>query len=105
MPAQDFFRLAEAVRVLASVTCCWFLGRAAEHLIVKAWSSGDVVLMNYPHHHEGASLAGGKVVEVFGDEALGTDSTFKQSNLTWSFDLAVRVRDGRSPLCAEATTI
>lgn len=53
-------------------------GRAAEHLIAKVFvKPGDVIPMNYHFTTTRAhfELAGGKVLEIFTDEALKTEST------------------------------
>ena len=94
--SESFFRLAEAVREVLGFRYVLPVhqGRAAEHLIVKALvKPGDVVLMNYHFTTTKAhvDLAGGKVVEVFGDEALETASScpFKGNLDLERFDLAV----------------
>ena len=53
-------------------------GRAAEHLLAKIFvKPGDVVPMNYHFTTTKAhfELAGGKVLEIYTDEALKTEST------------------------------
>ena len=94
--SESFFRLAEAVREVLGFRYVLPVhqGRAAEHLIVKALvKPGDVVLMNYHFTTTKAhvDLASGKVVEVFGDEALETASScpFKGNLDLERFDLAV----------------
>ncbi|HZW04899.1 MAG TPA: tryptophanase [Anaerolineaceae bacterium] len=94
--SESFYRLAEAVRAVLGFQYVIPVhqGRAAEHLIAKALvKPGDVALMNYHFTTTKAhiDLAGGKVLEVFGDEALNTasDCPFK-GNLDLSrFDRAV----------------
>lgn len=77
--SESFYRLAEAVRDVLGFryTIPTHQGRAAEHLLAKAFvKPGDVVLMNYHFTTSKAhiDLAGGKVLEIFGDEALETAS-------------------------------
>lgn len=53
-------------------------GRASEHLIAKVFvKPGDVIPMNYHFTTTKAhfELAGGKILEIFADEALNTQST------------------------------
>ncbi len=78
--SESFYRLADAVR---DVLGFQFLmpvhqGRAAEHLLAKTFvTPGSLVLMNYHFTTSKAhiDLAGGKVLELFGDGALQTQST------------------------------
>jgi tryptophanase len=77
--SESFFRLAESVQDVLGFqyTMPVHQGRAAEHLLAKAFvKPGDVVLMNYHFTTSKAhiELAGGSVLEIFGDEALNTQS-------------------------------
>jgi len=70
-------------------------GRAAEHLLAKAYvKPGDVVLMNYHFTTSKAhiDLMGGSVLEIFGDEALITasDNPFKGNLDLTKFDEALK---------------
>jgi tyrosine phenol-lyase len=78
--SESFYRLADTVRdVLGfSYTMPVHQGRAAEHLLAKAFiKPGDVVPMNYHFTTTKAhfELAGGKVIEIFTNEAMDTQST------------------------------
>jgi tryptophanase len=78
--SESFYRLAEAVEDVLGFryTMPVHQGRAAEHLLAKAFvKPGDVVLMNYHFTTTKAhvELAGGTVLEIFGSEALNTQST------------------------------
>lgn len=95
--SESFYRLAEAVREVLGFRYVMPVhqGRAAEHLLAKAFvKPGDVVLMNYHFTTTKAhvDLAGGQVLEVFGDEALNTasDCPFKGNIDLDKFDRAVR---------------
>lgn len=95
--SESFYRLAEAVREVLGFRYVMPVhqGRAAEHLLAKAFvKPGDVVLMNYHFTTTKAhvDLAGGQVVEIFGDEALNTASgcPFKGNLDLDKFDRAVR---------------
>ena len=77
--SESFYRLADAVKEVFGFdyTMPVHQGRAAEHLLAKAFvKPGDVVLMNYHFTTSKAhiDLAGGKVLEIFTDDALVTDS-------------------------------
>ncbi len=77
--SESFYRLADAVRDVLGFRYVipTHQGRAAEHLLAKAFvKPGDVVLMNYHFTTSKAhiDLAGGRVLEIFGDEALETVS-------------------------------
>jgi tyrosine phenol-lyase len=70
-------------------------GRAAEHLLAKVFvKPGDVVLMNYHFTTSKAhiDLAGGRVLELYGDEALQTVSAnpFKGNLDLKKFEAAVQ---------------
>ena len=78
--SESFFRLADAVRDVLGFELLMPVhqGRAAEHLLAKALvKPGDVVLMNYHFTTSKAhiELAGGKVLELFGKDALQTQSS------------------------------
>jgi tyrosine phenol-lyase len=78
--SESFYKLANTVQdVLGfAYTMPVHQGRAAEHLLAKVFvKPGDVVLMNYHFTTTRAhfELAGGKVLELFTDEALNTQST------------------------------
>jgi tryptophanase len=76
---ESFYKLADAVKETFGLEYCLpaHQGRAAEHLIAKVFvKPGDAVAMNYHFtttkvHFE---LAGGKVYEIYGPDALKTDS-------------------------------
>jgi len=77
--SESFYRLADAVQDVLGFAHVMPVhqGRAAEHLLAKAFvKPGDVVLMNYHFTTSKAhvELAGGIVLEIFGDEALNTQS-------------------------------
>jgi tyrosine phenol-lyase len=77
--SESFYRLADAVRDVLGFRYVIpaHQGRAAEHLLAKAFvKPGDVVLMNYHFTTSKAliDLAGGRVLEIFGDDALETVS-------------------------------
>ena len=77
--SESFYRMADAVRdVLGfNYTMPVHQGRAAEHLLAKAFvKPGDYVIMNYHFTTTRAhvELAGGTVLELIGDVALQTAS-------------------------------
>ena len=77
--SESFFRLADTVQDILGFqyTMPVHQGRAAEHLLAKAFvKPGDVVLMNYHFTTSKAhvELAGGTVLEIFGREAMNTES-------------------------------
>lgn len=77
---ESFYRLAEAVKDVLGFQYCVpaHQGRAAEHLLAKILvKPGQVVPMNYHFTTTKAhfELAGGKVLEIFGDDALETESS------------------------------
>jgi len=77
---ESFYRLADAVQEILgfSYTIPVHQGRAAEHLLAKAFvKPGDVVLMNYHFTTTKAhfELAGATVLEIYTPEALNTQST------------------------------
>jgi tyrosine phenol-lyase len=95
--SESFYRLADAVRAVLGFQYVMPVhqGRAAEHLLAKVFvKPGDVVLMNYHFTTSKAhiDLAGGKVLEIFGDEALETASVnpFKGNLDLAKFDAAVK---------------
>lgn len=77
---ESFYRLAEATKDVLGFQYCVpaHQGRAAEHLLGKILvKPGQVVPMNYHFTTTKAhfEIAGGKVLEIFGDDALETEST------------------------------
>ncbi|UCB52076.1 MAG: tryptophanase, partial [Candidatus Zixiibacteriota bacterium] len=79
--SESFYKLASAIKDVLRFDYVLPVhqGRAAEHLLAKVYvKPGDVVPMNYHFTTSKAhfELAGGKVVEIFRDEALKTDSTY-----------------------------
>src|ERR1017187_3175284 len=79
--SESFYRLLDAVREVFGYEYLLPVhqGRAAEHLLAKTFvKPGHIVPMNYHFTTTKAhfNLAGGKVVELFGPEALKTESTF-----------------------------
>lgn len=78
--SESFYRLKDAVKDVFGYEYVLPVhqGRAAEHLLAKAFvKPGHVVPMNYHFTTTRAhfELAGGTVLELFGDEALNTQST------------------------------
>ncbi|NPV10079.1 MAG: tryptophanase [Anaerolineae bacterium] len=78
--SESFYRLADAVREVLGFqhTMPVHQGRAAEHLLAKAFiQPGHVIPMNYHFTTTKAQfeLAGGTVLEIYTDEALNTAST------------------------------
>ena len=78
--SESFYRLADAVKDVLGFryTLPVHQGRAAEHLLTKAYvKPGDVVITNYHFTTTRAhiELAGGTVLELIGDEGLNTQST------------------------------
>jgi tryptophanase len=78
--SESFYRLAEVVREVLGFQYAMPVhqGRAAEHLLAKVFvKPGDVVPMNYHFTTTRAhfELAGGTVLELYGEEALRTQST------------------------------
>ena len=78
--SESFFKLADAVKDVLGFRFVIpaHQGRAAEHLLAKALvKPGDVVLMNYHFTTSKAhiDLAGGRVQELFGKDALETASS------------------------------
>ncbi len=78
--SESFYKLAAAVKDVLGFNYVLpaHQGRAAEHLLAKAFvKPGDVVPMNYHFTTSKAhiDLAGGKVLEIFRDGALETTST------------------------------
>ena len=79
--SESFYRLADAVEEILGFkyTLPAHQGRAAEHLLAKAFvKPGDVVLMNYHFTTTKAhfELAGAKVIEIFNSETLNTQSSY-----------------------------
>jgi tyrosine phenol-lyase len=111
--SESFYRLADVVREILGFqyTMPVHQGRAAEHLLAKTFvKPGDVVLMNYHFTTSKAhiDLAGGKVLEIFGDEAMETASVnpFKGNLDLAKFDQAVKTYTAEkiSYVRMEATT-
>jgi tryptophanase len=78
---ESFYKLADAVRDVLGFqyTMPVHQGRAAEHLLAKAFiKPGDVLPMNYHFTTTRAhiELAGGTVLELYEDEALQTASSY-----------------------------
>lgn len=78
--SESFYKLASAIKDVLRFDYVLPVhqGRAAEHLLAKVFvKPGDVVPMNYHFTTTKAhfELAGGKVLEIFTDEALNTQST------------------------------
>jgi len=78
--SESFYKLAAAVKEVLGFDRVLPVhqGRAAEHLLAKAFiKPGMVVPMNYHFTTTRAhiELAGGKVLEIFADEALNTQSS------------------------------
>ena len=77
--SESFYKLADAVEEIFGLKYSMPVhqGRAAEHLIAKVFvKPGDVIPMNYHFTTTRAhfELAGGKVLEIYGDDALKTTS-------------------------------
>jgi tyrosine phenol-lyase len=78
--SESFYRMADAVKDVFGYQYLLPVhqGRAAEHLLAKTFvKPGHIVPMNYHFTTTKAhfNLAGGKVLELYGDEALNTEST------------------------------
>ena len=76
---ESFYKLADSVREVLGMefTLPCHQGRAAEHLLAKVFvKPGDQVLMNYHFTTTKAhfELAGGTVHEIYGPDALKTES-------------------------------
>jgi tryptophanase len=111
--SESFYRLADAVRDVLGFRHVMPVhqGRAAEHLLAKVFvKPGDVVLMNYHFTTSKAhvDLAGGRVLEIFGDDALQTvsDNPFKGNLDLSKFEAAVKEygRERIAYVRMEATT-
>ncbi len=111
--SESFYRLEDAVHDVLGFKYVIPVhqGRAAEHLLAKVFvKPGDVVLMNYHFTTSKAhvDLAGGKVLEIFRDDALETASSnpFKGNMDLDKFDAAVEKYgvDHISYVRMEATT-
>jgi len=77
---ESFYRLTAAIEDVLGVKYILptHQGRASEHLLAKCFiKPGDVIPMNYHFTTTKAhfELAGGKVLEIYHDEALKTQST------------------------------
>jgi tyrosine phenol-lyase len=78
--SESYYKLADSVKDVFGFkyTLPVHQGRAAEHLLAKVFiKPGSHAIMNYHFTTSRAhvELAGGIVLELFGDEALNTDST------------------------------
>jgi len=78
--SESFYKLQDAVKDILGFKLVMPVhqGRAAEHLLAKSFvTPGSVVIMNYHFTTSKAhvELAGGKVLELCGDEAFNTSST------------------------------
>jgi len=79
--SESFYKLQDAVKDVFghSYVLPAHQGRAAEHLLGKVFiKPGDVIPMNYHFTTTRAhfELLGGKVIEIYTDEAMNTASTF-----------------------------
>lgn len=77
--SESFYRLADSVKEVFGLEYLLPVhqGRAAEHLLSKVFvKPGQAIPMNYHFTTTKAhfELAGGKVIEIFGSEALNTQS-------------------------------
>src|SRR5665647_133939 len=77
--SESFYKLADAVQEIFGYKYLLptHQGRAAEHLLAKTFvKPGQVIPMNYHFTTTKAhfNLAGGKVLELFGSEALNMES-------------------------------
>jgi tyrosine phenol-lyase len=77
---ESFYKLASAVEDVLGLKYLLptHQGRASEHLLAKVFiKPGDVIPMNYHFTTTKAHfvLAGGKILEIYADEALNTQST------------------------------
>ena len=95
--SESFYRLEESAREVLGFQYVMPVhqGRAAEHLLAKAFvQPGSVVLMNYHFTTSKAhvDLAGGKVLELCADEALNTSSSnqFKGNMDLGKLEAAIR---------------
>ncbi len=95
--SESFYRLEESAREVLGFQYVVPVhqGRAAEHLLAKAFvQPGSVVLMNYHFTTSKAhvDLAGGKVLELCADEALNTSSSnqFKGNMDLGKLEAAIR---------------
>ncbi len=111
--SESFYRLADAVKDVLGFA--WTMpvhqGRAAEHLLAKVFvKPGDFVPMNYHFTTTRAhfELAGGKVLELFTDEAMNTQSSvpFRGNLDVKKFEAAIKEHGaGKIPFVRmEATT-
>ena len=95
--SESFYKLADAVQEVLGFRHIMPVhqGRAAEHLLAKVFvKPGDVVLMNYHFTTSKAhvDLAGGRVLEIFRDDALQpvSDNPFKGNMDLKKFEAAVK---------------
>ena len=95
--SESFYRLTDAVKEVFGFDYVIpaHQGRAAEHLLAKSFiKPGDVVLMNYHFTTSKAHVeqVGGKVLEIFTDDALITDSDkpFKGNMDLQKFEEAIK---------------
>lgn len=111
--SESFYRLKDAVQEVLGFDHVMPVhqGRAAEHLLAKVFvKPGDIVLMNYHFTTSKAhiDLAGGRVLELYGDEALQTVSSnpFKGNMDLGRLEAAIRQhgREHISYVRMEATT-
>ncbi len=77
---ESYYRLLDAVKEVLGFDLCLPVhqGRAAEHLLARCFvKPGDVIPMNYHFTTTKAhfEMAGGKVLEIYGDDALETESS------------------------------
>lgn len=111
--SESFYKLASAIKDVLGFDYVLPVhqGRAAEHLLAKVFvKPGDVVPMNYHFTTTRAhfELAGGRVLEIYTDEALNTQSTnlFKGNLDLQKFKDVIKKygRDKVSFIRMEATT-
>lgn len=77
---ESYYKLLDSIKEVLGLNYCLPVhqGRAAEHLLAKVFvKPGDVVAMNYHFTTTKAhfEIAGGKVLEIYTDEAMNTEST------------------------------
>ncbi|MDH4222758.1 MAG: tryptophanase [candidate division Zixibacteria bacterium] len=110
---ESFYKLTSAIKDVLGFEYVLPVhqGRAAEHLLAKVFvKPGDVVPMNYHFTSTRAhfELAGGRVLEIYTDEALNTQSTnlFKGNLDLQKFKDVIKKygRDKISFIRMEATT-
>jgi len=110
---ESYYKMLAAVKDILGFEYCVpaHQGRAAEHILAKMFvKQGDVIPMNYHFTTTKAhfELAGGKVLEIYTDEALKTQSDVQfKGNLDLDKFAAVIKKYGREKISfvrMEATT-